>query len=289
MSRVTNNMDQKEKQTQQLPPWLAKARLLYNMLESGFAQATITKVLTFVSIASLFVADVGARFGLPSQYDVGESAQLWRFLTSQLVCARTDGALICATALYNLRQIERQMGTSKFAGFVVLINTVSVFIQAQIVSFFPKSFVGPAGFSPGPYALVFALAVLYWTRVPRRRRVVNTRLFGVLMTEKSVPYFFVLLCILNGGLSTVLPAASALLPTALYLSEVCDTFLYVGLHCLVTLGLRLCVLLLSAPGCSHKIYSLAGIHQPDLPQCGWAVAVNSNDQSNCWQPWASPS
>ena len=196
------------------------------MQQSGFAHATASKVLTLVSVASLLLHDTEAQFGLGVRH-VGNPAELWRLLTSQIFFSRPDGAIFGAFAFYSMRQVERQMGTSKFVGFAAFVTVLAALLQMQILYLFPSSFatagLGAAnggGFSSGPYALAFSLVLLFRQWVPRRRRVVSTKVLGVPITEKVMTYLFVSQCFLAGGISSIVPSATAIVPTALYLSGV---------------------------------------------------------------------
>eukprot|EP00750_Incisomonas_marina_P009578 INCI16049.2.p1 GENE.INCI16049.2~~INCI16049.2.p1 ORF type:complete len:309 (+),score=26.72 INCI16049.2:114-1040(+) len=193
------------------------------MLQSGFAHATASKVLFVLSLASLMFEDVDHRFGLGVQH-VGNLSQWWRVLTSQLIFSRTDGAIFGALAFYHTRQIERQLGTSKFVGFAAFVTIVASLLQLQLLYAMPETFAMPQdALSPGPYALGFALLMLYWRWVPRRRRVVSSKIFGIPLTEKFMTYLFISQCFFAGGFSTLIPALTGAVPAGAYLSGMLPT------------------------------------------------------------------
>ena len=193
------------------------------MLQSGFVHATASKVLTFASLASVMLFDgtTQDQLGLSVQH-VGDPSQLWRLVTSQLFFSRPDAAFCAAIGFYNMRQVERQMGTSKFVAFAAFVSGVSALLQLVVLSVFPKTFAGEEGaISSGPFALLFALYLVYWRWIPRRRRVVSTKLFGVVpITEKIMTYLFVSQCFLAGGLPSLVPSLSAIPAAAVYMAGV---------------------------------------------------------------------
>ncbi len=67
----------------------------------------------------------------------------------------------CVSALYLLykfRNFERQMGSSKFVSFVVVVTLMAISIQLGLLLSMPIV----QRVAPGPLALVFALFVLYY-------------------------------------------------------------------------------------------------------------------------------
>lgn len=194
------------------------------MLELGFVNAIVSKVLAIGSLASVFLDNSGsqAQYGMGVQH-LSDFSQWWRLITSQFVFSRTDGALFGMTAFYVCRQLERQMGSSKFCGFVVLVTTAASVLQLQLLYLFPSFFAANHAPASGPYALVFALMILYWRWVPRRKRVTKTKICGILVTEKLLTWLFVANCFLAGGLSTLIPSATSVVPLLLYFSELVPT------------------------------------------------------------------
>ena len=69
--------------------------------------------------------------------------------------AETASALIL---LYIFRTFERQMGSSKFVSFAAVVSLIASTIQIGLLVSFPFL----QRVSPGPYALLFALFVLYY-------------------------------------------------------------------------------------------------------------------------------
>jgi hypothetical protein len=66
--------------------------------------------------------------------------------------------LSSALLLYQFRTFERQMGTSKFSAFVIFVCLIASTVQLGfIVSLPPLQRV-----AAGPYALIFALFVLFY-------------------------------------------------------------------------------------------------------------------------------
>lgn len=189
------------------------------MLQSGFAHATVSKFLTLLSISSFFFENTQTTVALTDETLL---MQLWRLVKSQLLFERTDGAIFGALIFYSMRQIERQMGSSKFAAFIIYVTLFSVLTQQAILQMVSK--VLPNRLPPtGPYAVVVGLLLLYWRWVPRRRRVVKTRIFGILITEKIMTYLFVAQFLFAGGWITLAPSITGTIPASLYLSEAVPT------------------------------------------------------------------
>ena len=191
------------------------------MLEFGFANAPVSKVFFLASVSYFFLDDIPNQYGLAVDHLLDVS-QIWRLITSQIVFSRLDGALFGASAFYLFRQIERQMGSSKFAGLVLLVNTVAAIVQLQLMYFVPSIFAAQP-LASGPYALITALMLLYCIWVPRRRRVVNSKIFGINVTEKLMTMLFIANCILAGGRSSMIPALTAMAPMSFYLSGAIST------------------------------------------------------------------
>jgi len=187
------------------------------MLQSGYAHATVSKLLTILSLGSFFMSDVQETYGL-SVAQLGQSSTIWRVLTSQLFFSEGDGAVFAACLFYVCRQIERQMGSSKFLGFCTFVSVVAGLVQLELLYLFPSSFAA-AGFSSGPYALAFALIILYWRWVPHQRRK-PTVILGFNISEKFMTYLFCAQCFFAAGMASFVPSLTAIVPVATYLSGV---------------------------------------------------------------------
>lgn len=193
-------------------------RLPTVMLEPGFAHATVSKALAVLSFSSFFVSDIQSQYGLAVK-DLGTPSLFRRLLTSQLLFAEGDGAFFAMFVFYVCRQIERQMGSSKFLGYCVTVSVVASLTQLQLLYLFPTTFAADS-LSSGPYALAFGLMMLYWRWVPLKRRMARTTFLGIKISEKFMTYLFCLQCFVAHGLSSAIPSFTAIFPTAIYLSGV---------------------------------------------------------------------
>lgn len=88
------------------------------------------------------------------------NGQLWRFLTSFLVFENMTQCIFALILLYNLNMFERQMGSRKFAAFLVLS-----WLFAALLGLAAGSMANMSGMhlvpSPGPYFLIFAQLAFY--------------------------------------------------------------------------------------------------------------------------------
>lgn len=91
------------------------------------------------------------------------AGELWRLLTGHLIFPSTSQALFAVILFYSYRHFERQMGSRKYAAFLVfswivsslLILAVAATAQSIGISFVPAS---------GPYFFVFAQLAFYYRK-----------------------------------------------------------------------------------------------------------------------------
>ena len=95
-------------------------------------------------------------------YAIGQG-NIWRLLFSQLIFENTAETVVGLMLLYIFRQFERQMGTRKFAFFVFLSMTISLFnvISFQILAQSVDILFIPAS---GPYFLIFSMLAIYYCK-----------------------------------------------------------------------------------------------------------------------------
>ena len=95
-------------------------------------------------------------------YAIGQG-NIWRLLFSQLIFENTAETVVGLMLLYIFIQFERQMGTRKFAFFVFLSMTISLFnvISFQILAQSVDILFIPAS---GPYFLIFSMLAIYYCK-----------------------------------------------------------------------------------------------------------------------------
>ena len=87
--------------------------------------------------------------------------EVWRLFTSQCIFSNMAQTFIGMLLLYICRQIERQFGSRKYGGFVVLSYLVSVLVQFLVLMIVNSIGVD---FTPthGPFFLIFSLLPLFY-------------------------------------------------------------------------------------------------------------------------------
>lgn len=122
----------------------------------------VTKLITFIFLLfTLFGSDHSTSFSLDILRCYYE---IWRVLTSFLVYENLAQSLVTLVLLFNLSTFEMQMGSRKYATFLVFVWIVSLLLEVaagvlaelvMAVRFVP---------APGPYLLVFAPLALYYSK-----------------------------------------------------------------------------------------------------------------------------
>lgn len=89
--------------------------------------------------------------------------QLWRIITSQLVFRESAQLIVGLILLYSFRQFERQMGSRKFASFVIFSFVVSLLITIAciVVASSVGMFILPTS---GPFFIIYALLAFYYCK-----------------------------------------------------------------------------------------------------------------------------
>lgn len=179
----------------------------------GFESAPITQLLTIsVLVSGLVFGGASEWIGLDI-FSIG-SGQLWRLVTGQLIFENMAQTAVGAMLLYTFRQFERQMGSKKFGGFVVitlLLSTVALMTVAVLAASIEAVFI-PAS---GPFALIFAALALFYNRIPKMHAS-EYHVLGVGFSEKSWIYLLAAQLLFSAGLRSFLPALSGSIVGYLY-------------------------------------------------------------------------
>eukprot|EP00112_Aurelia_sp_Birch-Aquarium-sp1_P017330 Seg4001.2 transcript_id=Seg4001.2/GoldUCD/mRNA.D3Y31 product="Ubiquitin-associated domain-containing protein 2" protein_id=Seg4001.2/GoldUCD/D3Y31 len=133
----------------------------------GFEHAPLSKFLLIASGAAT------ANFLLiPGQYSslfhlhwplVTARQEIWRLITSQLIYDSTAEFIYGSALLYNLRILERQWGTRKFASFILATCTLTLgsHFLSNSCDFIKEYFPVTETMASGLYGPIFALMIFY--------------------------------------------------------------------------------------------------------------------------------
>ena len=89
--------------------------------------------------------------------------EVWRLFTSQCIFSNMAQTFIGMLLMYICRQFERQFGSRKYGGFVVLSFVLSVLLQFLVVTITGAA---DLDFTPahGPFFLIFSLLPLFYCK-----------------------------------------------------------------------------------------------------------------------------
>jgi len=183
---------------------------------SGFRHAPLNKVIVFVTTGCTLLvslANLRPLFAVSSLKDVWNHGSFWKLITNQLFFSAPGESMFALMLLYSFRVFERRMGTSRYAIFVIFTQAVAFALQFAFVLLFPSWL----HFLPsGPYALVFAHMVEFYSSIPATGRF---RLLGLTLTEKVFSYVLAAQLAAAHGWPSISLAASGLIAGALYQAD----------------------------------------------------------------------
>ncbi|KQK10166.2 hypothetical protein BRADI_2g52800v3 [Brachypodium distachyon] len=109
------------------------------------------------------------------------------------------------------RVFERQIGSNKYAVFIVFSTTVSVLLQILALGYLKDPSLAPL--ISGPYGLIFASYVPFFFDIP-----ISTKfcIFGLRLSDKSFIYLAGLQLLFSSGRRSVIPGISGILAGLLY-------------------------------------------------------------------------
>ncbi|KAL6614311.1 hypothetical protein ACP70R_036581 [Stipagrostis hirtigluma subsp. patula] len=179
----------------------------------GFHNAPASRAV--VVAAALFSVSFGFRgrsldLGLSYQ-SVYEKLNVWRLITSLFAFSSTPELIFGAVLLYYFRVFERQIGSNKYAVFIVFSTAVSVLLQILALGYLKDPSLNPL--TSGPYGLIFASYVPFFFDIPISMRF---RIFGVSLSDKSFVYLAGLQLLFSAGIHSVIPGLSGILAGLLY-------------------------------------------------------------------------
>ncbi|PVH37916.1 hypothetical protein PAHAL_5G119900 [Panicum hallii] len=179
----------------------------------GFHNAPASRAV--VVAAALFSVPFGFRgrfldLGLSYQ-NVYERLSIWRLITSLFAFSSTPELIFGAALLYYFRVFERQIGSNKYAVFIVFSTMVSVLLQILALGYLKDPSINPL--TSGPYGLIFASYVPFFFDIPVSMRF---RIFGLSLSDKSFVYLAGLQLLCSSGRCSVVPGVSGILAGLLY-------------------------------------------------------------------------
>eukprot|EP01031_Cornospumella_fuschlensis_P044571 gene44571-54507_t len=129
----------------------------------GFENAPITRVIAFASFLLTYLLG-GRSADYSLDFDRVLRGEVWRLFSHTLIFPYVTQSLFAAVLFYNFSIFERQMGTRKFAAFLVfcylycLLATCAV----EVVGGMLDLHVSPAS---GPYFIIYALVAFYYSKI----------------------------------------------------------------------------------------------------------------------------
>lgn len=136
-------------------------------MTSDFRGAPATKALLAVCV-TLTVIGASSRgvFAVSDRSSILSRGEVWRLFTSLLPSDSIAEGLLSWFLLYRFRVLERHMGTAKFTAFVLLAIAWAALANAAFVA----APFWDSGVASGPYVLIFALFVYFFSAWCQRRR-----------------------------------------------------------------------------------------------------------------------
>lgn len=150
---------------------------------------------------SSIVIQVGRRNRFGRRTNVGTSL-------SQMISLGSPGEMFLSLLLlYNMRIIERWMGSSKYAMYFVFVTALGYGLERLATILWEQNS------ASGPYPLVFANIVGYVLEVPPSQ---TFTLFGMNMSDKMFVYLIGVQLLLSSGRRSIMAGACGILVGLLY-------------------------------------------------------------------------
>lgn len=131
----------------------------------AYENAPIVQSLSILTIILSYTMSSSSSIYLDAEMTF-EHIQLWRVVTSQLIFRNTMQAIVGLILLYSCREFERQMGSKKFAAFLVFsyFATIILLLSITTLSYLFGFYYIP---SPGPFFVIYSLIAFYYFHIPR--------------------------------------------------------------------------------------------------------------------------
>ncbi|CAI2167811.1 9144_t:CDS:2 [Funneliformis geosporum] len=151
--------------------------------QTGFHNAPVTKGLLICiggcSLAS-YLLDIRSSFPLQLTHN-----ELWRLITSHSILTTSGEFFFGSIVMYNLRVIERQFGSSKYAAFFFVSSALSTILEVGALAI-GKRF-GVTFIPAGPYGFIFATLYQYNRIIPFTYQY---RAFGYMYCLGVIPFLY---------------------------------------------------------------------------------------------------
>jgi len=174
---------------------------------AGFRNAPVSKALLLLTggmSVLVGVTQTMPHLKLNGLLQIIDHLQLWRLATNQLFFSSPAELLFGLILIYYFRVFERQMGSAKFAGFTFLSFVISTLVEVAYLALFQ-----PKGeFVSGPYSILFAMYVLFFSHVPASSRF---RFLGVDLSDKFFVYVLGLQLVWSHPPTSLVAALSGIL------------------------------------------------------------------------------
>lgn len=184
---------------------------MLNAGQSGFAYAPISKiVITLVVLTTVFGSIIGSQSRLTLRIpQVKDNLHLWRLLTHNFVFTTPGELLFGVVLLYYFRQLERQLGSSRFAAFTLITCSIYTALLVTLQILLPSTI--PAS---GPYSLIFASMVFFYFETPK---VYHFQVLGAFaLSDKSFAYILTLQLVFSSPSRSLISCAVAIISGICY-------------------------------------------------------------------------
>eukprot|EP01112_Ceratiomyxa_fruticulosa_P011323 TRINITY_DN3064_c0_g1_i1.p1 TRINITY_DN3064_c0_g1~~TRINITY_DN3064_c0_g1_i1.p1 ORF type:complete len:291 (+),score=49.68 TRINITY_DN3064_c0_g1_i1:283-1155(+) len=181
---------------------------------SPFQNAPLTKVITVISGSATFFSvflEIKNYFDLPHLSLLTTKGQLWRIFSVNLPFTYFGEAMCGFILLYQFRLFERQMGSRKYAVFLLWTLGIASLVQLGFLT------LTNIKLPTGPYSLIFSLLVQFLYDVPATQ---NFRFCGLPLSNKFLTYMLSAQLGLSNYPSSLVGVVSGLLAGSLYRADI---------------------------------------------------------------------
>ncbi|KAK9233933.1 hypothetical protein V1525DRAFT_367739 [Lipomyces kononenkoae] len=136
----------------------------------GFKNAPISKLFITITVSASIISSIAGikhYFFLQLVPHIWGWGQWWRLIVWEFVYLNESEVLFASLLMYNLRVIERMLGSRKYASMLILsyaftfLLAPGILILLKIVPSYPANYL-----PPGPTPIVFAALALYHDMIP---------------------------------------------------------------------------------------------------------------------------
>jgi membrane associated rhomboid family serine protease len=180
---------------------------------TGFYGAPVTKFLCALTLGSFGISNW---FEKKQKYllTIKQLGSPVHVITSTFLFSSFGEVLCGLFLLYTFRQLERKMGSIKFASYTLISATLGLTIQlAFLVCFSPRRL------APGPLPIIGSLLIPFFAHIPK----LSPRYFSILgvdFSDKTFTYILALQLLFNDGISSFASGLAGFLVGVVYSAEV---------------------------------------------------------------------